>query len=119
MHLISSREKRCPRVRAEFPSWFGASEAAWAEGGEKAKLDGGEQDFGNPKGKSRLQDVITCWRQRDRFGYFQHLALPVISSRGGILVLAAEALSQLRKLWGLESCPVDPALVYCIVSGLG
>jgi hypothetical protein len=52
MHLISSRDKRCPRVRAEFPSWFGASEAAWAEGGEKAKLDGGEQDFGNPKAKA-------------------------------------------------------------------
>ena len=45
-------------MQAELLSQLGAGEASASEGGEKPKLDRGEQDLGIPKAKSGLQNGI-------------------------------------------------------------
>jgi hypothetical protein len=44
------------RVQLQLRAEFRAGQAAVGQLGEYAELDGGEQDFGRPKGKSGLQD---------------------------------------------------------------
>ena len=44
------------RVQAEFRAQLGAGHTAVAEPGEHAELDGGEENFGRPESKSRLEN---------------------------------------------------------------
>ncbi len=50
-------------MQSQFPAQFRARDAALAELGEHAEFNGGEQNFGGPEGKRRLQNLprIELW----------------------------------------------------------